>query len=261
MDFGDFRFFGLLIVDLALLLLIHIRIGAQQRLVNTITTPIDDQGLTDAEQHDGDLGDGEEAPDGGLFHQIGSDQTGQVGPECEQKDSLDDHPFLLIQRKEGSKHQERMDGGARDDVSGIRHGHRPGKMVISSISADFFSSEPFGGGKLDSLLPKPRNQKASKQHSSANKTKSLNDGVFVQVFLILGERSVDDMTEVRLEANVQESQDGQNLVDDRIAERGIDVRRDEEVLNELEELHREEEENSRGEFSVVGARIDPIRGE
>ena len=53
--------------------------------------------LTDHEEHDGDLRDGEEAPDRRLLHQIGRDQASEVGTEGEQEHALDHHAALLIQ--------------------------------------------------------------------------------------------------------------------------------------------------------------------
>jgi len=134
-------------------------------------------------------------------------------------------------------------------------------MVRPSESAYFFTSEPFGGGSFQSLWPHSCQQKPYKQHSSSNKTKSLNEVIFLQVDLIFGERSVDDMTEIRLQTDMQEAQDGENLVDDRITDGGVDIGRDEEILKELEKFHGEEEENTRGELSIGGARVDPIRRE
>jgi len=69
------------------------------------------------------------------------------------------------------------------------------------------------------------------------------------------------MAEVRLQTDVKEAGDGQNLVDDRVAEGRVDGGCDEEVLDRLEELHREEEEHSRRQFGVEGPRIDPVRCE
>jgi len=108
------------------------------------------------------------------------------------------------------------------------------------------------------LWPHSSQKKPCKQHSTSNKTKSLNDDIFLQVELIFGERSVDDMAEVRLQTDVQEAQDGESFIDDRITDGGVDIGRDEEILNELEKFHGEEEKNTRGETRIAGAGINPI---
>jgi len=131
-------------------------------------------------------------------------------------------------------------------------------MVQPSVSANFFTSKPFGGGSVQSLWPHSSQKKPCKQHSTSNKTKSLNDDIFLQVELIFGERSVDDMTEVWLQTDVQEAQDGESFIDDRITDGGVDIGRDEEILNELEKFHGEEEKNTGGETRIAGAGINPI---
>ena len=45
--------------------------------------PMDNEGLSNEEEHDGDLRDREEAPDGGLFHEVIGDERGQDGAEEE----------------------------------------------------------------------------------------------------------------------------------------------------------------------------------
>jgi len=151
----------------------------QQRLVMSISTPIYNECLTNAEQHDGDLGDGEEAPDGRLFHEIRWDPTRQIRSKRKQKDSLNHHSFLLVESKEGGEHTKRMDGGTWNHIRWICHWHWPRQMVQTFVSANFVTSEPFGGGSVESLWPHSRQKKSSEQHPSSNKTKSLNDSIFL----------------------------------------------------------------------------------
>ena len=88
--------------------------------------------LTDHEEHDGDLRDGEEAPDGRLLHEVGRDEAGQVGAEREEEHSLDHHAALLVEGKEGREHAEGVDGGAGDDVRRVGHRDRPGKVPLAA---------------------------------------------------------------------------------------------------------------------------------
>jgi len=66
------------------------------------------------------------------------------------------------------------------------------------------------------------------------------------------------MTKIRLQADVEKAGDGKELVDERVADRRVDVGGDEEVLNRLQKFHREEEEHTRGEASVGSSGIDPV---
>jgi len=61
------------------------------------------------------------------------------------------------------------------------------------------------------------------------------------------------MAEIGLEADVQETKDGEDFVDHSVADGRIDVGGDEEVLYSLEEFHGEEEKDTRGECSVVSS--------
>lgn len=79
------------------------------------------------------------------------------------------------------------------------------------------------------------------------------------------------MAEIGLQANVQETSQGQNLVDGIItrgrsqrAQRavgaltaGLQLRGNIVVLNSLEELHGEEKEDTRSQLEVVGTSVHP----
>lgn len=77
------------------------------------------------------MGNREEAPDGGLFKEVGGDQTSQIGTEDEEEDTLEDHTLLFVEGEERSEHQEGVDGSTGDNVGGVSHGNRPGKVVVS----------------------------------------------------------------------------------------------------------------------------------
>lgn len=215
--------------------------------MNTVLAPVDDQSLTNAEQHDGDLSNGEETPDGSLLHKVRCDKSSKGGTEDEEENTLNDHTLLFVQSKEGSEHQEGVNGCSWDDVGGIGEGNGPGKVIVSFVCAQLLTSEPLGGGTVfdvEGLGPHSCQQVAREQHGSSNKTKSLDHHVFVKVFLVFGEGCVDDMAEIRLEANVQESSNCQHLIDDGIANGRVKIRSNKEILHGLEQLHCEKEENS-----------------
>ncbi len=69
------------------------------------------------------------------------------------------------------------------------------------------------------------------------------------------------MAEVGLQTDMEVSQYSQELVHEGIAYRRIERGRDEEVLDRLKQLHREEEKYSRSEGSVGGLGVDPPRRE
>jgi len=122
----------------------------------TVSSPVYDQGFTDAEQHDGDLGDGEETPDRGLFHEVWGDEAGKIRSENEEEDPLDDHAFLFVEGKERCKHQEGVNGGPRNYIGRVCHWDGPSKMVVSSVGTNFISSQPFCGWSRKSLCPNSR---------------------------------------------------------------------------------------------------------
>jgi len=226
--------------------------------VNSVLAPVNDEGLADAEEHDRDLCDREEAPNRGLLHQIGGDEACQVRTKDEEENSLNDHSLLFIECEKGSKHEEGVDGSTGDDVGGVSHGNGPGQVIVSSESAKLLSSEPLSRRLVSkSLWPNTRYYPAGKQHCTTNETQSLDNHIFVQILLVLGEGGIDDVAEIGLEADVQESQNCEHLVDQGVADRGINVGGNEEVLDGLEELHGEEEEHSRCQLSVVRLRPDP----
>lgn len=106
--------------------------------------PVDDERLADEEEHDGDLRDGEEAPDGGLLHEVVRQQRGQHGPEEEQENALQNHALLLPQREEWREHEEGVDGGAHYVVGGVRHGHGPAQVPhgLGLEGAQVVSAQP-----------------------------------------------------------------------------------------------------------------------
>ena len=59
------------------------------------------EGRSNDKDHDEDLGNAEEAPDGGLLAQVGGDEGGQVGAEQEQEGTLQHH--LPTHDKEGTE--------------------------------------------------------------------------------------------------------------------------------------------------------------
>jgi hypothetical protein len=75
----------------------------------------------------------------------------------------------------------------------------------------------------------------------------------------LTKRLVDDVAEVRLKADVDEANHGEDLVDHGLADGVGKAGGEEEVLDGLEELHREEEEDTRREHGVAGAGVNPPR--
>jgi len=86
-----------------------------------VSSPLLNERLTNEEKHRRDLSDGEETPNAGLFHEVGGDEGGQVGPTREEEHALDHHAWLLVESEEGCEHEEGVDGGAGNDVGGVSH--------------------------------------------------------------------------------------------------------------------------------------------
>ena len=73
---------------------------------NVTLAPVNDQSLTDKEQHNSDLCNREEAPDAGLLHKVVRDKTGHNRAKQKEEASLQDHALLLVQGQEGGEHEE-----------------------------------------------------------------------------------------------------------------------------------------------------------
>jgi len=69
------------------------------------------------------------------------------------------------------------------------------------------------------------------------------------------------VAEIRLKADVEETEDGKDLVDNGITDGGVNVGSNEEILDSLQEFHGEEEKDTGSKASVVGLGPDPPRGE
>jgi len=69
------------------------------------------------------------------------------------------------------------------------------------------------------------------------------------------------VAEIGLETDVEETEDGEDLVDDGITDGGVDIGSNEEILDDLQEFHGEEEKDTGGKGGVVGLGPDPPGGE
>jgi hypothetical protein len=212
--------------------------------------PVDDQRLSDEEEHNTDLCKGEEAPDGSLLHQVIGDEGSHDGAEEEEEDALDHHALLLVQSEERGEHEERVDACSHDVVRGIGHGHGPAKMshALGLECAQLVPTQPLGGLVVAHVHSVERwdvrqEISAEKKHTS-NQTQPLDNVVAVLVLATLGQRCVDHVAVVRLQTDVQESQQSQHLVDDIVTVRVAEASGKEHVLNGLEKLHGEEEEHA-----------------
>jgi hypothetical protein len=78
---------------------------------------------------------------------------------------------------------------------------------------------------------------------------------------VVAERLVDNVAEVGLEADVDETGHGEDFVEDGLAQGVSDASGEVEVLDSLEGFHGEEEEDTLSEHGVAGARVNPPRSE
>jgi len=141
--------------------------------VHAIFTPVDDEGLANAEQHNSDLGNGKETPNRGLLHEIWCDQASESRAENEEKYTLDDHALFLIESEERGKHHERVNSSSWDHIGGVSEGDRPGKVIVPFVCAELFSSQPFRGGSVldvEGLRPHSCEKVSRKQHCSSDQT-------------------------------------------------------------------------------------------
>ncbi len=109
-----------------------------------------------------------------------------------------------------------MDRSGRNIVSGVYHWHTPGKMVITLISAKYFSSEPLisPAGTFNRLsfapiciigddrglptIKKPIKKVTTEKHCSSYKTKSKHYSILFNSFRIDSHSRIKQMAEIRL---------------------------------------------------------------
>ena len=237
-------------------------------------SPVDNQHFADQEEHDGDLSDGEEAPNGSLFEQVGGDGSSGGGAGNVQDETLEDHALLFIHGEEGSEHQEGVDTSAHDVVGGVSHGDGPAEVDhgLSLEGAELFTTDPFGGGLREGGGPLGNEgHRVTKPHQeTAKEAEALDKFVLIVVFFefavvlvaklwiwCLAQGFVDDVAEVRLEADVDEAGHSERFVEDGLAQGVSDAGGEVEVLDSLEGFHGEEEEDTLGKHKVAGTRVDP----
>ena len=216
----------------------------------------------------------EEAPDGGLFHQVLGDHGGGEGTSEVEDEALEDHTLLFVHGEEGGEHQEGVDTSAHNVVGGVSHGDGPAKVDhrLSLEGAELLTAEPFGGGLREGGGPfrDEGHGVAEPEEEATEEAEALDDLVVFVVLLELvvvfsgelgvgevAERLVDDVAEVGLEADVDEAQHGEDLVDHGFTDGVSEASGEEEVLDGLEEFHGEEEEDTRSEHAVAGAGMNP----
>lgn len=147
--------------------------------------PVDDQGLADQEQHDGDLGNGEEAPDTGLLHEVLGDEGRHHRTSDEEEETLDDHSLLLIEDEERSEHQEGVDAGTHDVVGRIRHRDRPAQVshLLVLVRAQDLTAQPLRGWLASQVHGvqggDERQEVADEQQESTDQTQALDDSVAI----------------------------------------------------------------------------------
>lgn len=202
--------------------------------------PVEEKLLADDEEHNANLRDREEAPDRRLFLEVLGDVRGEEWASEPQKHALDDH--VLLEDKERTEHQERVDGGRRRKVGRIIHRHGPCQMVVALKRAQLLATQPLlsaaaASGRLNLWRPgkntnnvshtnasQTKNQSRTgeitivgrnqligpgseeitrKEHGATKQTETQNDLVLAEKLGILGERAVDDVCEVGLKKNYQ----------------------------------------------------------
>jgi len=89
--------------------------------------------LANEEDHNSNLSDGIEAPDGGLLVEVGRDPSREDGSREEEEEAL--NPHVLFEDEEGAKHEEGVEGNPGREVGGFVHGHAPGEVIEPRISA------------------------------------------------------------------------------------------------------------------------------
>jgi len=228
----------------------------------TLAAPDEQELLADEEEHHGDLGDRKETPNRRLFLQVRRDPGGEVRSERPQEDSLDDH--VLLHDEERAKHEEGVNGGRGGEVRDVAHGHAPSKMIFALISAELFATKPFGSG-LRAISGSPAHpgaevgadgrrgeEGADEEHGAPEEAQAEDDVVLVEELGRLRQRAVDNVREIGLVTDMNETEKGQDAV------HGIAALVNPEILESLEKLHEEEPEDADSEARVQSSGMNVI---
>ena len=162
----------------------------QRRACLTVLAPVHNERLADEEQHSRDLGDGEEAPDGGLLHEVVRDEARQERAGHPQEHALHNHALLLVQRKERREHEEAVDRGTGDVVRRVGHGDAPCQVELAVERAQLLAAEPLGALVAGDGVTRQvrRKDEAHEQSEAADEAQPLDHAVLPQVLLALGLR-------------------------------------------------------------------------
>jgi len=104
-------------------------------------SPVQQELLSDQEQHNSNLSNRKEAPDGCLLHQVRSDPRSKVRTSQPQEDSLNDH--VPLEDKKRTKHHERVNSSGGNPIGRFSHGYTPSQMILSTERTEFLSTKPF----------------------------------------------------------------------------------------------------------------------
>jgi hypothetical protein len=98
---------------------------------------------------------------------------------------------------------------------------------------------------------------SEEQKPSPDQAQAFDSVIFQLVLWALGQRGVDHVAVVRLQANVQHSQHRKDLVDYVVAQGIIHVLCDHKVLQALQELHGKEEEHPTCQICIFCFGMNP----
>jgi len=179
-----------------------------------------------------DLANGEEAPNRGLLVQVVSNQLGQNRASEEENGAVE--PHVHAHSKVGSEHHEAVDAVARHEVRGRMQGHLPSNVVVATEGARFLTAKPFSVIASSNFVLITEENPTAEHPDAHNQSQLANHVHLILLALTAHEGTGEGVGEVWLEADVQEANNSEPLVD------GAGAIIHPEKLEELQNLHRHE---------------------
>jgi len=163
-----------------------------------------------AEDSNDDLANGHEAPDRGLLVEIVSDEHGEQRASSEENEAVNPHvprPHSEV----GSEHHEEVDAVARHDVGRSMEREAPSEMVLAPESAALVATDPLSVGPSE-LVSISEEDPATEHHAAHDESQATDQLHLSLLLLVLDEGTAKEVSEIRLEADVEKAEDGQELV-------------------------------------------------
>lgn len=176
---------------------------------------------------------------------------------------LEHDAVFLVECRKGGEHEEGVNAGAHHEVRRVAHGNGPPQVPhrLGLESAQLIAAHPLRrlvGTRYPHRVKfwDKGHRVAQEEQKTTNQAQALDDHKSILVFAARHEAAVDNVTKVRLEANVDEPKKRQKLVHKSVALWCPQITSDKQILDELEKLHGEKEKETGRKLGVACILVD-----